>query len=177
MKYEKCVQNVGQKLKKLRLYPEDLVVDGMVILTFYIPCDTYVSFLLPKQLCAIYVYWSTYYSFFQLIAVFITRGSESPVKLSVLRNTSNGYKQWLAARYKMVIFHSECTHFNYHKSLFANVCLCGLNFNFSGKRMENMGIRLYNKVPTFSLLKENLKLFSCIMLFIQWMNVCLSYLM
>jgi hypothetical protein len=47
--------------------------------------------------------------------------------------------------------------------------------------MENMGIMLYNMVPdhtkkwaNFNLSKENLKLFSCVMLFNQWMNFCLS---
>lgn len=36
---------------------------------------------IAQRLCVIYVYWITYYSFFQRIMVFITRGSGSPVKL------------------------------------------------------------------------------------------------
>jgi hypothetical protein len=36
---------------------------------------------IAQQLCAINAYWITYYSFFQRVSVFVTRCSESPMKL------------------------------------------------------------------------------------------------
>lgn len=54
-------------------------------------------------------------------------------------------------------FHTDWAHFNYHQSLFTDVCVCGLNFQLLGKRMENVGIRLYNKLPDHTEKLDNFK--------------------